>query len=49
LAAKLKWKLKKHGVAGEDVTSVFSIEKPVVDLLPLNAEQANAPQACTFC
>ena len=44
LASKIKWKLKKHGVSAEDVTSVFSIEKPAVDLLPLDEEQAANPQ-----
>ena len=44
LASKIKWKLKKHGVSAEEVMSVFSIEKPTVDLLPLDAEQAANPQ-----
>lgn len=44
LASKIKWKLKKHGISAEDVMSVFSIEKPTVDLLPLDDEQAAAPQ-----
>ena len=44
LASKLKWKLKKLGVSPEDVTSVFSVEKPVCSLLPLSDEQAQAPQ-----
>ena len=44
LASKIKWKLKKHGVSAEDVMSVFSIEKPAVDLLPLDDEQVAAPQ-----
>lgn len=44
LAQKIKWKLKKHQIAPETVTSVFSIEKPIVDLLPLDDEQKAAPQ-----
>lgn len=45
LAQKMKWKLKKHHqVNAENVLSVFSIEKPVVTLLPLDDEQKNAPQ-----
>jgi len=44
LASKLKWKLKKFDVPAEDVMSVFSIEKPCVDLLPLDEDQVAAPQ-----
>ena len=44
LCQKIKWKLKKHGIAAEDVTGVFSNEKPCVELLPLSDEQAAAPQ-----
>jgi tRNA A37 threonylcarbamoyladenosine dehydratase len=44
LASKIKWKLKKHNVQSEDVLSVFSIEKPLVELLPLDEEQRQAPQ-----
>ena len=44
LASKIKWKLKKHGVSAEEVMSVFSIEKPTVDLLPLDEEQSANPQ-----
>lgn len=44
LAQKIRWKLKKHGVAAEDVMSVFSVEKPVCELLPLDEEQRQAPQ-----
>ena len=44
LASKIKWKLKKHGVAAEDVMSVFSIEKPVCNLLPLDDDQKASPQ-----
>ena len=43
LASKIKWKLKKHGVSCEDVMSIFSIEKPTSNLLPLGDEQAAAP------
>ena len=44
LAMKIRWKLKKHGVAAEDIMSVFSVEKPVCELLPLDEEQRQAPQ-----
>jgi tRNA threonylcarbamoyladenosine dehydratase len=45
LAQKIKWKLKKqYQVTADQVMSVFSVEKPLVDLLPLNEEQANEPQ-----
>lgn len=44
LASKIKWKLKKHDVSAEVVTALFSIEQPVCDLLPLEEEQAQAPQ-----
>lgn len=44
LAMKIRWKLKKHGVAAEDIMSVFSVEKPVCELLPLEEEQRQAPQ-----
>lgn len=44
LATKIKWKLKKHGMSAEQVMSVFSIEKPVCDLLPLDEEQRANPQ-----
>lgn len=44
LAQKMKWKLKKHQISAENVLSVFSIEKQVVNLLPLDEEQKNAPQ-----
>jgi tRNA A37 threonylcarbamoyladenosine dehydratase len=44
LARKIRWKLKKHDVSSEDVLSVFSIEEPMVDLLPLDEEQRLAPQ-----
>ena len=41
---KLRWKLKKHDVSAEEVMSVFSVEKPVCDLLPLDEEQRQNPQ-----
>ena len=41
---KIRWKLKKHNVNAEDIMSVYSVEKPVCDLLPLNEEQRQAPQ-----
>jgi tRNA threonylcarbamoyladenosine dehydratase len=44
LAQKIKWKLKKHGVSAEQVLSVFSIEKPSCELLPLDEEQRQNPQ-----
>jgi len=44
LASKIKWKLKKHGVRADQVTAVFSNEKPCVDLLALSEEQKAAPQ-----
>jgi hypothetical protein len=43
-----QWKLKKHSVAADSVMAVFSIEKPSVELLPLEEEQINAPQV-TSC
>jgi tRNA A37 threonylcarbamoyladenosine dehydratase len=44
LASKIKWKLKKHDVDPEKVMSIFSVEKPMCDLLPLEEEQKNNPQ-----
>lgn len=45
LASKIKWKLKKfHGVQAEQVTAVYSVEKPICDLLPLNEEQKQSPE-----
>ena len=44
LATKVKWKLKMHGVQADQVTCVFSNEKPCVDLLALSDEQVQAPQ-----
>lgn len=48
LAQKIRWKLKKHNVSADQVMSVFSVEKPIVELLPLNEEQRNAPQVRLF-
>lgn len=44
LAAKIKWKLKKSDISHESVMSVFSIEKPLCDLLPLQQAQYESPQ-----
>lgn len=44
LASKIKWKLKKHGVDIEEITTVFSVEKPSCNLVPLSDEQKAAPQ-----
>jgi tRNA threonylcarbamoyladenosine dehydratase len=44
LAAKIKWKMRKLGVSSESVMTVFSIEKPSVDLLPLDDNQVASPQ-----
>ena len=48
LASKIKWKLKKHDVDPEKVMSIFSVEKPMCDLLPLDDEQKNNPQVQLF-
>lgn len=44
LATKIRWKLKHHDVSAEDVLAVYSIEKPVCNLLPLSDQQAQDPQ-----
>lgn len=44
LASKIKWKLKQHGVNPEEITTVFSVEKPTVNLMPLSEEQKQSPQ-----
>ncbi|RYH06295.1 tRNA threonylcarbamoyladenosine dehydratase [archaeon] len=44
LCQKIKWKLKKYNVLPDDVLSVFSIEKPICNLLPLDEEQRANPQ-----
>jgi tRNA A37 threonylcarbamoyladenosine dehydratase len=44
MAQKLRWKLKKFGhVQPEAVMTVFSVEKAVCDLLPLEQEQIDNP------
>lgn len=43
LATKIRWSLKKQGVSADDVMTVYSVEKPVVDLLPLSEEQRDSP------
>jgi tRNA threonylcarbamoyladenosine dehydratase len=43
LASKIKWKLKKFNVSPDDVMTVFSVEKPVKELLPLSDEQHANP------
>jgi len=44
LASKIKWKLKKkYNILPENVTAIFSNEKPCVNLLPLSDEQVAAP------
>lgn len=44
LASKIRWKLKKYDVDSDDVMAVYSIEKTAMELLPLSADQAKAPQ-----
>lgn len=44
LASKIKWKLKKYNVNIDDITTVFSVEKPSCNLVPLSDEQKLAPQ-----
>ena len=45
LASKIKWKLQKfYSIQPENVTAVYSSEKPIVDLLPLTEEQKENPQ-----
>lgn len=44
LASKIKWKLKKHGVSPEEVIAVYSCEKPLCNLMPLDDEMAENPQ-----
>lgn len=43
LAAKMKWRLRKHNIAPEDVKAVFSIELSKCELLPLDQEQQESP------
>ena len=44
LASKIKWKLKKFEVKSDDVVTIYSCEKPVCNLLPLDDEQAESPK-----
>ena len=45
LASKIKWKLKKLNVENyDDVTTIYSCEKPICNLLALDDEQAVTPQ-----
>jgi len=44
LASKIKWKLKKYDISADDVMAVYSCEKPVASLLPLDEEQRQNPQ-----
>jgi len=44
LASKIKWKLKKYNISPEQVMSVFSIEKPMCNLMPLDDDQKASPQ-----
>jgi tRNA threonylcarbamoyladenosine dehydratase len=44
LASKIKWKLKKLSVSPDEVMTVFSVEKPVKELLPLSEEQHASPE-----
>lgn len=47
LASKMKWKLKKLGLTSDDIDdimTVYSAEKPQVELLPLSDEQHGNPQ-----
>lgn len=44
LAKKIKWKLKKHSVDTSQIVTIFSVEMPTCNLLPLTEEQAEAPQ-----
>ncbi len=44
LATKIKWKMKKLNVNAESVMTLFSLEKTISELLPLDEEQKLAPQ-----
>jgi tRNA A37 threonylcarbamoyladenosine dehydratase len=44
LASKIKWKLKKHNISPDVVTTLFSIERPICDLIPLDDDQIDVPQ-----
>ncbi|KAG5186818.1 hypothetical protein JKP88DRAFT_244010 [Tribonema minus] len=43
LAAKLKWRLKRHDVDYETINCVFLAANPVSDIMPLTDDQAAAP------
>lgn len=44
LATKIRYFLKKKGVSSSEITTIFSSEKSVCKLLPLDAEQAQNPE-----
>jgi tRNA A37 threonylcarbamoyladenosine dehydratase len=44
LASKIRWSLKKLDVSPDSVLTVYSVEKPVVTLLPLSEEQKGSPE-----
>uniref|UniRef100_A0AAV1T6M1 THIF-type NAD/FAD binding fold domain-containing protein n=1 Tax=Peronospora matthiolae TaxID=2874970 RepID=A0AAV1T6M1_9STRA len=44
LATKIRYFLKKKGVSSSEITTIFSSEKSLCKLLPLNAEQAQNPE-----
>ncbi|KAG7384257.1 hypothetical protein PHYPSEUDO_002860 [Phytophthora pseudosyringae] len=44
LATKIRYYLKKKGISSAEITTVFSSEKSVCKLLPLDAEQAQNPE-----
>ncbi|KAG6609893.1 Ubiquitin-activating enzyme (E1) [Phytophthora cinnamomi] len=44
LATKIRYFLKKKGISSSEITTIFSSEKSVCKLLPLDAEQAQNPE-----
>jgi hypothetical protein len=40
---QIRWSLKKHDVSPDSIMTVYSVEKPVVTLLPLSDEQRDSP------
>ncbi|RLN31569.1 hypothetical protein BBJ28_00009057 [Nothophytophthora sp. Chile5] len=44
LATKIRYFLKKKGISSSEITTVFSSEKSVCKLLPLEGEQAEKPE-----
>lgn len=44
LASKIRWSLKKQNISPDAVLTVYSVEKPVVSLLPLSDEQRDNPE-----